>query len=71
MSIDHRSIDQARWSINPLIDEALKLVDRSMAIPAGDWVFNFQTSLGESFSPSARKASLTDAVGHPPRTLAQ
>ena len=44
MSINHRSIDQARWSIvdwsvNPLIDrwlidEALKFIDRSMAIPA-------------------------------------
>jgi hypothetical protein len=40
MSINHRSIDQARWSIvgwsiNPLIDrwlidEALKLIDRSI-----------------------------------------
>jgi hypothetical protein len=29
------------------------------------------TVLGESFNPSARKANLTDAVGHPSRTLAQ
>ena len=29
------------------------------------------TVLGESFNPSARKANLTDVVGHPSRTLAQ
>src|SRR5882762_1079293 len=29
------------------------------------------TVLGESFNPSARKANLTDTVGHPSRTLAQ
>ena len=60
------SIDQDRWSINPLIDRWLSLLETGYSTfrrPMST------TVLGESFSPSARKASLTDAVGYPPRPV--